>query len=55
MTLLDDYCYFTYPTVQFGRFCMPAEGTTNRTIIESFTKSNFYTIRKVANDVYTVS
>jgi len=52
-TLLDDYCYFSYVTINIGRFCVPPEMGRNRTIIESRTRSTEEVLKTAAYDLYT--
>jgi len=51
---LDDYCYFSYLTINVGRYCVPPQVGTNRTIIESFTRSTPEVLKTAAYDLYTV-
>jgi hypothetical protein len=41
-------------TINIGRYCVPPEVGTNRTIIESFTKSTAEVLKQAADDLYTV-
>ena len=54
VTLLDDYCYFSYTTTAIGKFCLPPEMGTNRTIIESYTKATSEILKTVGGDLYMV-
>lgn len=54
VTLLDDYCYFSYATTAIGKYCFPPEMGGNRTLIDKYTKTSYDILKAVGGDLYMV-